>query len=61
VNVLAEKVEGLEMRGMRDAGYEMRNSTTHPASRISHPEETRSPFAFLRALRRVAPDSKDWG
>ena len=45
VNVLAEKVEGLQMS----------------ASRISHPEATHSPFTFLRAMRQLAPDSKDWG
>jgi error-prone DNA polymerase len=61
VNVIAEEVEGLKLRGMRDAGYEMHDTTTHPASRISHPEDTSSPFAYLKSLRRVAPDSKDWG
>jgi error-prone DNA polymerase len=61
VNVIAEEVEGLKLRGMRDAGYGMRGDASHPASRISHPEDTASPFAYLRSLRRVAPDSKDWG
>ncbi|HEY3278903.1 MAG TPA: OB-fold nucleic acid binding domain-containing protein, partial [Gemmatimonadales bacterium] len=48
VNVIAEEVEGLRL-------------TTHPASRISHPVDPVSPFAYLKSLRRVAPDSKDWG
>jgi error-prone DNA polymerase len=45
VNVLAEKVEGLQS-DMR------RVDATHP---------TLHAFSFLRAMRRVAPDSKDWG
>ena len=49
VNVLAEKVEGLQMRGMRD-------TSTH-----LHNLDTLHPLQFLRAMRRVAPDSKDWG
>jgi error-prone DNA polymerase len=54
VNVLAEEVEGLKLRGMR-------RISTHPVSRISHPDDPVSPFAYLKSLRRVAPDSKDWG
>src|SRR5882762_2245592 len=46
VNVLAEKVEGLQMRGVK-----------HAAPLHDSP----SPLSFLRAMRRVAPDSKDWG
>jgi error-prone DNA polymerase len=47
VNVLAEKVEGLQFGA--------------PAS--SHDVARDTPYAltFLRAMRRVAPDSKDWG
>jgi len=58
LNLLAEEVQGLTLRGMRDAGSEMRPHTTHPASRIPHPD---SPYAFLKTFRRVAPESKDWG
>src|SRR6266566_5016080 len=50
VNVLAERVEGLQMRGIRDVGSG--NHNPHPTSHA---------FSFLRAMRRVAPDSKDWG
>jgi error-prone DNA polymerase len=51
VNVLAERVEAL--RVPRDAG---------PAPEAAPSEEPpRSPYAFLKSMRRVAPDSKDWG
>jgi len=50
VNVLAERVEGLQMRGIRDVGSG--NHNPHPTS---------DAFSFLRAMRRVAPESKDWG
>jgi len=46
VNVLAEKVEGLQLGGAQ-----------HAAPLHDSP----SPLSFLRAMRRVAPDSKDWG
>src|SRR5881296_2757948 len=58
VNVLGEEVQGLRLHGMRDAGSGMSPHTTHPASRIPHPD---SPYAFLKMFRRVAPESKDWG
>ena len=48
VNVLAEKVEGLQMRGVRPSSTNLDN--------LQQP-----PMQFLRAMRRVAPDSKDWG
>src|SRR2546427_11182561 len=48
VNVLAEKVEGLQMRGVRTPSTNLDN--------LHQP-----PMQFLRAMRRVAPDSKDWG
>jgi hypothetical protein len=51
VNVLAERVEGL--MGTGDGGRGRGNPS--PVPRPS------SPFSFLRAMRRVAPDSKDWG
>ena len=50
VNVLAEKVEGLQMRGVREVGSGNHNLPSSPHA-----------FSFLRAMRRVAPDSKDWG
>ena len=52
VNVIAEKVEGLQMRGMWGVGSGNASHTPHPTSHA---------FNFLRAMRRVAPDSKDWG
>jgi error-prone DNA polymerase len=48
VNVLAEKVEGLQMRGVRPSSTNLDN--------LQQPS-----MQFLRAMRRVAPDSKDWG
>ena len=46
VNVLAEKVDGLQLVGAQHA------APLH---------DTPSPLSFLRAMRRVAPESKDWG
>ena len=54
VNVLAEKVEGLQSdvrraaRGADASGFDAARHTPHA-------------FTFLRAMRRLAPDSKDWG
>ena len=45
VNVLAEKVEGLQS----------------DIRRADAARPTPHAFTFLRAMRRVAPDSKDWG
>jgi len=45
VNVLAEEVFGLQT--------DIR--TSEPTRPTAHA------FSFLRAMRRVAPDSKDWG
>ena len=53
-NLLAEEVQGLRLHGMRPL-------TTHPASRIPHPDSRESPYSFLKAFRRIAPESKDWG
>ncbi len=57
VNVLAEKVEGLKLMGTSDAGRGKGYFNNDP-SLIPRPT---SPFSFLRAMRHVAPDSKDWG
>jgi error-prone DNA polymerase len=57
VNVLAEKVEGLKLEGTSDAGRGTGAFNDDP-SPVPRPA---SPFSFLRAMRRVAPDSKDWG
>src|SRR5438270_2048484 len=51
VNVLAEKVEGLQLRGLSDMGSGPAAPTLHTPPRTH----------CLRAMRRVAPDSKDWG
>src|SRR6266853_1127024 len=53
VNVLVEEVQGLQ-RGMRN----VERGTEEPSSASPLP---RSAFDFLKSLRRVAPDSKDWG
>jgi hypothetical protein len=46
VNVLAEKVEGLQC----DLNQKVNAARPTPHA-----------FQFLRAMRRMAPDSKDWG
>jgi len=46
VNVIAGEVEGLRLVGAQHA------APLHDAA---------SPFTFLKTMRRVAPDSKDWG
>jgi error-prone DNA polymerase len=53
VNVLAEKVEGLQTVGR--AAYGAEPPESDPARHTPHA------FTFLRAMRRLAPDSKDWG
>jgi error-prone DNA polymerase len=47
VNVLAEEVRGLQC--------------DIQAPKDTAPRQTPAAFSFLRAMRRVAPDSKDWG
>ena len=59
VNVIAEEARGLRLHGMRDAGSEVRDATDDHSSPISHPASR--PYSFLKTMRRVAPDSKDWG
>jgi len=55
VNVLAEEAKGLH-RGLRiaDCGFE----DPPVESTIRNPQ---SEMAFLKSMRRVAPESKDWG
>ena len=55
VNVIAEEVQGLQ-RGTRNA----KRGTDDTSARSAFPLP-RSPFGFLKSLRRVAPESKDWG
>ena len=55
VNLLAEEVHGLQ-RGTRNA--ERGTDDTSTGSAFPLP---RSAFAFLKSMRRVAPESKDWG
>ncbi len=54
VNVLAEKVEGLQA-DVRRAAWDADTSSFDAARHTPHA------FTFLRAMRRVAPGSKDWG
>jgi error-prone DNA polymerase len=56
VNVIAEEVEGLKL-GTGKGG----RGTGRPGEDPSLVPRPQSPFAFLKSLRRVAPDSKDWG
>jgi error-prone DNA polymerase len=56
VNVLVEEVRGLQLgTGVRTDDSAFRTPRP-PGSPSGHSE-----FAFLKSLRRVAPDSKDWG
>jgi error-prone DNA polymerase len=55
VNVLAEEARALH-RGMRNAE---RGTDGGPADSAS--PLPRSAFAFLKTMRRLAPESKDWG
>jgi error-prone DNA polymerase len=57
LNVLAEAVHGLKLRGKREERGARRPPTDQPAAAPASP----SPFSFLKSLRRVAPESKDWG
>jgi error-prone DNA polymerase len=57
LNVLAEAVHGLKLRGKREEGGARRPPADQPAAAPASP----SPFSFLKSLRRVAPESKDWG
>jgi error-prone DNA polymerase len=52
LNVLAEHVRGLRLRPAADL-------PPPPASLES--DAARSPYAFLKSMRQVAPGSKDWG
>src|SRR6266704_930696 len=55
VNLLAEEVRGLQC-GMRSAECGIDGRADDSAFNIPH-----SAFAFLKSMRRVAPESKDWG
>lgn len=55
VNVIAEHARGLRLEGTRDGARG--TSVTAPSPVSPHA----SPYSFLKSLRRLAPDSKDWG
>src|SRR5437763_1808019 len=55
VNVLAEEAQGLKV-GTRNAERGTNNESDSSAFPLPH-----SVFAFLKSMRRVAPESKDWG
>jgi len=55
VNVIAEHARGLRLDGTGDGGRGTSSTAPSPVSRPS------SPYLFLKSMRRVAPDSKDWG
>jgi DNA polymerase III alpha subunit len=58
LNVLAEEVRGLKLKEKRDGG---RGTGTAAAHSSPVPPPPSHPFSFLRAMRSVAPSSKDWG
>ncbi len=55
VNVVAEEAAGLKC-GMRNVECGMAGQPDDSAFRTPH-----SAFRFLKTMRRVAPESKDWG
>ena len=55
VNVLAEEAQGLQC-GVRSAERGVEGESDDSALPTWH-----SAFAFLKSMRRVAPESKDWG
>src|SRR5216117_2453503 len=55
VNVLAEEAQGLTV-GTRNAERGTNSESDSSAFPLPH-----SAFAFLKSMRRVAPESKDWG
>jgi error-prone DNA polymerase len=52
LNVLAERIQALRVP---------RHTSRRPGAAAPPEEPARSPYAFLKSMRRVAPDSKDWG
>jgi error-prone DNA polymerase len=62
MNVIAEEVVGLQMQTRNaEGGTRNRSESSDAWDDSSALRAPRSAFAFLSALRRVAPDSKDWG
>jgi hypothetical protein len=57
LNVLAEEVHGLKLQGKREES----GASRPPADQAATAPASPSPFSFLKSLRRVAPESKDWG
>jgi error-prone DNA polymerase len=55
VNVLAEEAQGLKV-GTRNAERGTNSESDSSAFPLPH-----SAFAFLKSMRRVTPESKDWG
>jgi error-prone DNA polymerase len=55
LNVLAEEVRGLKLRGK---GEGRSGKGAADPSLVPRPP---SPYSFLKTMRAVAPDSKDWG
>src|SRR5881398_458398 len=55
VNVIAEEAQGLRL-GTRNAERGTNSESDSSAFPLPH-----SAFAFLKSMRRVAPESKDWG
>jgi len=57
VNVIAEEARGLQLNcGLRIADCGLEDPPAESA--IRNPQ---SEMAFLKSMRQVAPDSKDWG
>jgi len=67
LNIIAEEVRALRLNGKGEGGRGRGNADTWdnpspvPRPLPPDPDATRSPYEFLRAMRGVAPESKDWG
>ncbi len=59
VNVVAEEVRGLRLNA--ECGVRNAESTGEPTIAHSTFRSPHSPYVFLKTMRRVAPESKDWG
>jgi error-prone DNA polymerase len=63
VNVLAEAVQGLRLKrgSSRDSASAAEAAGLPAGAEPRVHSRTQSPYAFLKFMRQVAPESKDWG
>ena len=63
VNVLAESVQGLRLKrgSSRDSASAAEAAGLPADAEPRVHSRTQSPYSFLKFIRQVAPESKDWG